>query len=125
VAPPKKRLLVVEDEEAIRESLVLGLSDYGWDVTEACDSHAALEFDTPFDIYLIDMQLPDQDGIELGRLIGKRFGKVPIVLLTGYLNGQLQDMADKNNISLVLRKPFRFEELDRALKALVRPRKAR
>ena len=118
VAPPKKRLLVVDDEEAIRESLVIGLSDYGWDVTEAPNSSAALDFDTPFDIYLIDLRLPDRDGFELARILGKRFGKVPIVLLTGYISAQMQETAHANNISLVLKKPFRFEDIDRALKTL-------
>ena len=115
---PQRRLLVVDDEQAIRESLVLGLSDYGWDVTEASTSHSALEFDTPFDAYLIDLSLPDQDGFELSRLLGKRFGGVPIVLLTGYLNPKIQEEAKDHNISVVMKKPFKFEELDRVLKGL-------
>lgn len=111
-------MLVVDDENAIRESLVLGLADFGWDVTGAHDSHSALEYDTPFDVYLIDLSLGDQDGFELARILGKRFGGAPIVLLTGYLNEQIQEEAKNHNISLVMKKPFRFEELDRVLKAL-------
>jgi len=113
-----KRLLVVDDEDAIRESLVLGLADYGWDVSEACNCQSALEFDSAFDVYLIDLSLPDMDGFDLARTLGKRFGHVPIVLLTGYINEKIQQDAMAYNISAVMKKPFRFEDVDRVLKDL-------
>ena len=123
MAPFKKRLLVVDDEDAIRESLVIGLGDYGWDVTEAANSSSALDFDTPFDVYLIDLSLPDDNGIELAQTLGKRFGAIPIVLLTGYLNSGIEDEAKEGNISVIVKKPFRFEELDQVLKNLCEPKK--
>ncbi len=116
-----KRLLVVEDEDAIRESLVLGLDDYGWEVTEAATSGSALEFDVPFDAYLLDLSLPDEDGLWLARQIEKRFGSVPVVLLTGYISPDLKEKAKECKIDAVVNKPFRFEELAKVLKNLCEP----
>ena len=112
---------MVEDEETIRESLALGLDDYGWEVTEAATSCSALEFDVPFDAYLLDLSLPDKDGLWLARQIEKRFGSVPVVLLTGYISPQIKKEAKECKIGAVVNKPFRFEELAKVLEDVCEP----
>jgi DNA-binding response OmpR family regulator len=45
-----KKVLVVDDEDTIRETLALGLSDFGWEVTKCPSCSSALEHETPFDV---------------------------------------------------------------------------
>lgn len=110
-----KKVLVVDDEDTIRETLALGLSDFGWEVTMCSDCSSALKHNSPFDVYLLDLSLPGEDGFQLAASLRKKFGKVPIVLLTGYLTASLEEKARKCNISAIVRKPFKFEELDKLL----------
>lgn len=119
-----KKVLVVDDEDTIRETLALGLSDFGWEVTKCPNCSSALKHDTPFDVYLIDLSLPGEDGLQLAAGIKKKFGKVPIVLLTGYLTESLEKEAKKCSISAIVRKPFKFEELDKVLNEVCAKKKA-
>jgi len=111
--------LVVDDEEAIRDSLSLGLQELGW---EACGVHcaeAALEYDAPFDAYVIDVSLPDRNGFELIKELQGRFGKLPIIIFSGYLDNGIKKKAQALGVDKVLRKPFHFEEINRLLTSMV------
>ncbi len=81
-----KRVLVVDDEEIVRESYKLALTDAGYDVCtvsngrdaiRACRSHH-------FDVMLADIRMPDMDGLEVSRVITREFPNVRVVMITGY-----------------------------------------
>ena len=114
-----KKVLVVDDEEAIRDSLSLALEELGWEVCGAHCAEAALDYDAPFDAYLVDVSLPDRDGFDLIKELQGRFGKLPVIIFSGYLDNGIKEEAHALGVDTVLRKPFRFEEIDRLLTSMV------
>ena len=74
------KLLVVEDEDAIAEPLVEGLVREGFAVERAATGEAALAAEEP-DLVLLDLRLPDVDGLEVCRRLRER-SRVPIIVVT-------------------------------------------
>lgn len=68
---PAKKILIVEDEQAIREMIAFHLSRAGYEIIEACDCREARELiaDQRPDLALIDWMLPDTSGLELTRML--------------------------------------------------------
>lgn len=81
-----KKVLVAEDESAIREFIVINLVRGGYEVTEAEDGQQALErYDAAggdFDVCLLDIMMPNVDGIEVCKELRKRSNSVGIIMLT-------------------------------------------
>jgi DNA-binding NtrC family response regulator len=80
------RILVIDDEAAIRESLELLLGFEGYEVRLAIDGERglqALEADS-FDLVLLDLSLPGQSGLELLPIIKQRHSELPIIMITAY-----------------------------------------
>ncbi|MBO6152755.1 MAG: response regulator transcription factor [Acutalibacteraceae bacterium] len=81
-----KKILVAEDESAIREFIVINLKRSGYDVTEAADGAEAVrlfdEADGDFDVCLLDIMMPEMDGIEVCKELRKRSSTVGIIILT-------------------------------------------
>ena len=81
-----KKLLIVEDEQDIRELYAEILRDEGYEVTEAWDGEVGLKtaLSGRFDIILLDVMLPKVDGLRILKEIKKKpeLSKIPIVLLT-------------------------------------------
>jgi two-component system response regulator PhoP len=116
------RLLVVEDESLLREQLEQGLSKQGYVVDTAEDGKTGLYYATEYeyDAAIIDLGLPEIDGISLikkTRSAGKKF---PILILTA--RGDWQDKVaglDAGADDYVV-KPFQLEEILARLNALLR-----
>ncbi len=116
------RVLVVEDETALREQLAARLKQEGHVVDAAADGKEGLYFatDYPLDIAIIDLGLPLLSGIEVIRRL-RAAGKVfPILILTA--RGSWQDKVQglEAGADDYLVKPFEMEELLARLKALQR-----
>jgi two-component system, OmpR family, response regulator PhoP len=116
------RLLVVEDESLLRQHLVLGLQRAGYVVDDAADGKAglfqALEYD--YDAAIIDLGLPEIDGITVIRKLREAGKKYPVLILTA--RGDWQDKVsglDAGADDYVV-KPFRLEEIQARLNALLR-----
>ena len=81
-----KKLLIVEDEQDIRELYSEILRDEGYEVTEAWDGEVGLKtaLSGRFDIILLDVMLPKVDGLKILKEIKKKpeLSKIPIILLT-------------------------------------------
>ena len=81
-----KKILVVDDEESIRELYRADLADEGYDVGLAVDGRDALRLLDAFQPNLItlDIKLPDIDGIEVLRRIREKNPTIPVILLTAF-----------------------------------------
>ena len=81
---PKGSILVVDDEAEIREGLEALLSSEGFDVTPADTGAAGLARleDQPFDLLLLDVSLPDRNGLDLLREIRRRDPDLSIIFIT-------------------------------------------
>ncbi len=81
-----KKILVAEDEAAIREFIVINLKRSGYEVTEAADGAEAVrlydEADGDFDVCLLDIMMPEMDGIEACKELRKRSASLGIIILT-------------------------------------------
>ena len=116
------RILVVEDEPALREQLVreLQTQDYAVDATD--DGKEALYFatDYPFDAAIVDIGLPGLSGLEVIAQLRAKGSRLPILLLTA--RGRWQDKVQglEAGADDYLTKPFQTEELLARLKALLR-----
>ena len=120
MAPVK--VLVVEDDPAVRSSLVRSLTFEGYEVVTAADGEAGLAAvarDRP-DVVVLDLGLPRVDGLEVCRRLRARGDDVPILVLTA--RGTLGDRVVGLDAGAddYLPKPFALEELLARLRALVR-----
>ena len=105
-----KRILVVEDDPTVRDSITLLLRIDRYDVTEASDGGQALELLSrkPFDLVILDFVMPGMLGCEVALKIKLIAPTLPILMVTAYLE-KLTD-SDKP-VDAVLGKPFAVEEL--------------
>ena len=116
------RLLVVEDESALRGQLQTALRDSGYAIDTAADGEEALHLGkvNPYDLAVLDLGLPKRDGVEVlraWRAAGRRF---PVLILTA--RGRWQDKVEGLDAGAddYLVKPFQMEELLARTKALLR-----
>ena len=130
-APPMSvsplRLLVVDDEEAVRQTLARLLRTAGHTVLEASDGPGALAClaTVPVDLVCTDLGMPGMSGLELARQIESRHRGLPVILLTGWLEQPAGESGDPAGVEAILRKPIRLAELLRAVDAAATRRIAR
>ncbi len=116
------RVLTVDDEPAITELLSMALRYEGWDVTTAHSGTTAVQAarDTRPDVLVLDMMLPDFDGLEVMRRVRAEQPDVPVIFLTA------RDAVDDRIHGLTaggddyVTKPFSLEELVARLRGLLR-----
>jgi DNA-binding response OmpR family regulator len=112
------KLLVVEDEDAIAEPLVEGLEREGFTVERAATGEAALDAEKP-DLVLLDLRLPDIDGLEVCRRLRER-SRVPIIVVTA--RGEEVDRVVGLELGAddYVVKPYGLRELIARIRAVLR-----
>lgn len=117
----KLRVLVADDEEGIRESVRLILSEEGHETTVVENGQQAwnqLARGT-FDLALLDIKMPKLDGLEILRQRKRKRIETPVLMLTAYQSVELAKEAVKLGAIDYIPKPFTREELLRAIHDLV------
>jgi len=103
-------VLVVDDEGLIRWALRKALLALGCEVREAGDARSALlasaEADTRFDAVLLDLKLPDSDGLSLLAAVKARQPAARLILMTAFGTEETQAEAIALGACRVIRKPF-------------------
>lgn len=109
----KGSILVVDDESEIREGLELLLSSEGYGVSsaETGESGLAKLEEKPFDLLLLDVSLPDRNGLELLREIRRRDPHLSVVLITAYGSIEMARAAFKGGALDYITKPWSNDEL--------------
>lgn len=109
---PKNRILVVEDDAAILESMhaFLTMSGFLAFKTESAEDAMTLVQDTPIDILITDILLPGMSGLELTRRLKKNYD-LDVIVMTGFSGDYSYEDAVKLGASDFVFKPIRFEEL--------------
>ncbi len=105
-----KRILVIDDEEAIRTSFTLVLGDAGFEVDTAESGEKGLQMkkDAEYDLIFLDLKMPGINGVETLRRIRKTDKKVPIYIFTAFHKEFFEELkiARKEGLGFeVLRKP--------------------
>jgi DNA-binding NtrC family response regulator len=110
---PRAAILVVDDEAEIREGLELLLSTEGYGVALADSGDAGLARleEHPFDLLLLDVSLPDRNGLDLLREIRRRDAHLPIILITAFGSIDMARAAFKGGAQDYITKPWSNDEL--------------
>ncbi len=115
------RLLVIDDEPAIRKLLRMGLNTQGHQVLEATNARTALQqIATKPDLVILDLGLPDMEGLDLLRQIRERDAAVPIVVLTSRDDEAAKVQALDSGADDYVTKPFGMNELFARIRAALR-----
>jgi len=116
------RILLVEDEAPLRETLAARLKRAGFAVDTAKDGEEGLYLgrEVPFDVGIIDLGLPKLSGMDLIRALRKDGKKFPVLILTARTSWQDKVEGLKQGADDYLIKPFHVEELLARVNALLR-----
>ncbi|MBU0765666.1 MAG: response regulator [Bacteroidetes bacterium] len=114
----QKKVLLVDDESSIRRMLSLGLGQQGYDVEPCEDAISALKrLDTykkhnvePYSVVL-DINLPDINGIRLGKIIRSQYPEISLFYITGYADKVNFEEMEGLNVKAILEKPFTSDDL--------------
>ena len=112
----RKRILVVDDDVGIREMIQDALLDAGYDVELAASSDEAMKLyrRKGFDLAIVDIIMPDRDGLETLMEMRRNSGNAKVLAISGgghIGSGPVLAMADKLGAKATLPKPFTPEEL--------------
>jgi DNA-binding response OmpR family regulator len=110
-----KKVLIAEDEAAIREIIAITLKRAGYEVTEACDGQQAIDIynskNGAFDVVLLDIMMPNVDGLEVCKTLRNQSSTVGIIMLTA----KTQEMDKVSGLLMgaddYITKPFSPSEL--------------
>lgn len=121
------RLLLVEDDAMIGQSVLKGLKRFGWSMDWVRDGRAAelaLQNDV-YDAVLLDLGLPRKDGLEVLKTLRRKENDIPVLVLTA--RDAIQDRVQGLDLGAddYLVKPFSIEELAARVRALLRRRAGR
>ena len=122
------RILVVDDDELIRSTVPLMLRVMGHQVEAVDGGRAALDQlskgDLP-DLVILDLNMPDLTGTETLKHIRSRFRDLPVLLATGFVEGDVERLVEADARTMIIGKPFSFEEIQdkfREVDTLRRPK---
>jgi len=121
-----RSVLIVDDEPDIRELLEITLGRMGLDTVAAADLAAARRHlgETPFDLCLTDLNLPDGHGLDLVRFIAAEQPRLPVAVITAYGSMDLAISALKAGAFDFVQKPVDLEQLRALVGAALRLRAA-
>jgi two-component system KDP operon response regulator KdpE len=121
VSDEKPRVLLVEDDPELRKALALNLTARGYHIVTAADGTAALDEAAAFtpDVIVLDLGLPDIDGMDIIRAI-RGYSRTPIVVLSGRSGSADKVDALESGADDYVTKPFDINELVARLRAATR-----
>src|SRR5215212_11787957 len=121
----KRHLLLVDDEDALRNVVAERLTDEGFEVTQASDGESALKAldGFAFDVIVSDLRLPGVDGRQVIDSAVTRYPGIIAIVVTGY--GTVKDAVDMIKLGAAdfIAKPFQFDELMHVLSKALEQRR--
>lgn len=129
-SPPRRTILVVEDDRDLREAIAFTLVEDGYEVIEAASGSEAMKILAPFaakewaeggiDLLLSDIRMADVDGLRLTAMIREARWPIPVVLMSAFPSADVRTEARQLRAPL-LPKPFSMTSLQQIL-AVTLPR---
>ncbi len=111
-SPDRKTILIVDDEEIIREFLVEVLND-DYDISVACDGDEAIEKigNERYDLVITDLKMPRVSGEEVVKFAREKDPNCPVIVISGYSSLYAVSQSINNGACAFLSKPFSISEL--------------
>jgi two-component system phosphate regulon response regulator PhoB len=125
----KSRILIVEDEELIREMIAISLREDGYEVVTTKDGSAAFTLlqaeesrgmEGGFDLVILDLMLPQINGLDLCRLLRYQGNPIPILIVSAKVTESDRVLGLEVGADDYLTKPFSMQELVARCRALLR-----
>ena len=113
------RVLLVEDDEPVAQSLRRGLIRYGFEVEWVSTGAAALSHTGPYDVVLLDLGLPDTDGLDVCKALRER-GDVPIIVISARSDETDRVVGLELGADDYVSKPFGVREVIARIRAVMR-----
>ena len=109
-----KTILIVDDEQSIREILMEALADVGYQTLDSANGEEALVVieRNPVDVVLTDIEMPAMNGFQLLEQVRERHPDIDVVMATGVLDAQVAVNAIRQGAADYVTKPFNFDEVD-------------
>jgi len=116
------RILVIEDNPKMAAAIQKGLSEQGWIVDAVHTGFEGEEraAEEAYDVIVLDLMLPDRDGVEVCRNLRRRGVHTPLLILTALSGTREKVTGLDSGADDYLAKPFEFEELVARVRALLR-----
>ena len=112
------RVLIVDDEAPLRRQVMVGLAQHGYEVDECEEGLSALSKikaaeskQNPFGCVILDVRLPDIDGLKVLSVIKSIYSELPVVVITGYGSEDTVNTVNSHGGSVYLDKPFEMDDL--------------
>lgn len=119
---PRRRLLVVDDDEGLREIFIFTMKMAGWEVASAPDGVAALAALAEFkpDVIALDLMMPRMNGVQFCGKLSEASIRVPIIIVSAMWDSVDEPvMRQDPNIVGFLHKPLRYPTLARSIGKLL------
>lgn len=106
------RILVADDEPAVRAVVVRALEARGHEVTAVADGLSACEqlAAQHYDLLVTDVVMPGMDGIELALEAARRWPALKVLIMTGYADAEQRAVVEAGSVSAVMTKPFTLKD---------------
>jgi len=114
-------VLVIDDEETVCQALSRMLARFGFHTrtaTRGADGLGLAAHETP-DLILLDLQMPDMNGPQFLEKLRALHPDLPVVIVTGYPDGELMQRASRHAPLLLLSKPVEQELLERTVRTAI------
>lgn len=109
----RRRVLVTDDDPLVRWALGARLEELGLEVIEAASVRETLEREGEADLLLLDVRLPDGDGLQTAREILARRPRRPLLLMTAFATPELAAEARRVGVLWCIDKPFDMDRVAR------------
>jgi two-component system, cell cycle sensor histidine kinase and response regulator CckA len=113
-------VLLVEDDDPVRELIGRALRANGFDVVAAASGEEALDLEPTrsVDLLLSDVMLPNQNGFQVASQIRQRSPHIPVIFMSGYYDQAVAEAAHLDISTTILQKPFAVADLLAHLRAI-------
>ena len=108
------RALVVDDSKAMRMIIGRTVKGLGYEVVEGCnglDAMERLKDSGPFDVALVDWNMPEMNGYQLASIVKTKHPEIKILFASGFADNRHEDMSDENSNKNLLQKPYNSTSL--------------
>ena len=111
-----KRILIIDDDEAIRKVFILALEGTGFQTDTAPSGEKGIEMvhQVKYDLIYLDLKMPQMDGVQTLRKIREMEKKIPVYIITAFYGEFMEDLkkAEADGIDFeLLKKPMGIEQL--------------